>query len=68
MAGPQAGGAVKAAVDTAFIDGFRVGSWVSAAVVFAGAMIALRWLPRHAAEQSPDLALDETPSSVLLKA
>ncbi len=50
LAGPQAGAAVKAAVDSAFIDGFRAGSWVSAAVVFVGAVIALRWLPRHATE------------------
>ena len=48
QAGPQAGAAVKAAVDTAFIDGFHVGAWVSAAVVLAGAVIALRWLPRAA--------------------
>jgi hypothetical protein len=60
VAGPQAGSAVKAAVDSAFIDGFRVGSWVSAAVVFAGAMIAWRWLPRHAAEHS-EIALVESP-------
>ena len=48
LAGPQAGSAVKAAVDSAFIDGFRVGSWVSAVVVLVGAMIALRWLPSAA--------------------
>ena len=59
VAGPQAGAAVKAAVDTAFIDGFRAGSWVSAVVVFAGALIALRWLPRRATEPvEVDLAGD----------
>jgi hypothetical protein len=57
QAGPQAGAAVKAAVDTAFIDGFRVGSWVSAAVVFVGALIAMRFLPRHAAAEAIDQAL-----------
>lgn len=48
QAGPDAGAAVKHAVDSAFIDGFRAGSWVSAVVVFVGALIALRFLPRHA--------------------
>ncbi|MEY2444254.1 MAG: hypothetical protein QOE00_834 [Ilumatobacteraceae bacterium] len=58
QAGPQAGAAVKAAVDTAFIDGFRVGSWVSAGVVFVGALIAIRFLPRHAmVPDSAELAL-----------
>ena len=47
--GAQAGATVKAAVDSAFIDGFRAGSWVSAGVVFCGALIAWRWLPRRAA-------------------
>jgi EmrB/QacA subfamily drug resistance transporter len=47
-AGPQAGAAVKGAVDSAFIEGFRAGSWVSAGVVFLGAVVALRWLPRYA--------------------
>ncbi len=49
QAGPQAGLLVKHAVDTAFVDGFHAGSWISAGVVFAGALIALRWLPRRAA-------------------
>ena len=61
VAGPQAGSAVKAAVDAAFIDGFRVGSWVSAVVVFAGALIAWRWLPSHVAAESSELAVDESP-------
>ena len=64
QAGPQAGAAVKAAVDTAFIDGFRAGSWVSAGVVLVGSMIALRWLPRHAAESEADeIALAVEPQS-----
>jgi EmrB/QacA subfamily drug resistance transporter len=50
QAGPQAGLLVKHAVDTAFVDGFHAGSWISAGVVFAGALIALRWLPRRAAQ------------------
>ena len=58
LAGPQAGAAVKSAVDSAFMDGFRVGSWVSAAVVFIGAAVALRWLPRQAAERAADWAAD----------
>ena len=50
-AGPQAGAAVKAAIDTAFIDAFRAGAWVSAGVVLLGSMIALRWLPRNASAE-----------------
>ena len=49
QAGPQAGTMLKHAVDTAFVDGFHAGSWVSAGVVFCGALIAWRWLPRRAA-------------------
>jgi EmrB/QacA subfamily drug resistance transporter len=52
QAGPQAGASVKAAVDTAFIDGFHAGGWVSVGVVLVGAMIALRWLPRQAADST----------------
>ena len=57
VAGPQAGAAVKGAVDSAFMDGFRAGSWVSAAVVLIGALIALRWLPRHATDRLPEVDL-----------
>jgi EmrB/QacA subfamily drug resistance transporter len=47
--GPAAGELVQGAVNTAFIDGFHAGSWISAAVTLAGACIALRWLPNRAA-------------------
>jgi hypothetical protein len=46
--GPAAGDLVQGAVNTAFIDGFHAGSWVSAAVTLVGACIALRWLPNRA--------------------
>jgi hypothetical protein len=59
QAGPDAGAAVKHAVDTAFIDGFRAGSWVSAAVVFVGALVALRFLPRRATTPVALAAADE---------
>lgn len=43
--GPEAGSFVQDAVNTAFMDGFRAGSWLAAAVVAAGAVVAWRWLP-----------------------
>jgi EmrB/QacA subfamily drug resistance transporter len=43
--GASAGNLVQGAVNTAFIDGFHAGSWVSAGVTLVGALIALRWLP-----------------------
>jgi hypothetical protein len=46
--GPAAGRLVQNAVNTAFIDGFHLGGWVSAGVTFAGALVALRWLPSRA--------------------
>jgi EmrB/QacA subfamily drug resistance transporter len=48
QAGPAAAASVKSAVDAAFVEGFHVGSWVSAAVVMVGAVVALRFLPGHA--------------------
>ncbi|MCU1388785.1 MAG: transporter [Ilumatobacteraceae bacterium] len=44
-AGPAAGAAVKQAVDNAFMDGFRVASWVAAGVTVVGALLAYRFLP-----------------------
>lgn len=55
-AGPAAGSFVKSAVDSAFIDGFHAGSWVSAGVVFVGALIAWRFLPRRAAQATTPVA------------
>jgi EmrB/QacA subfamily drug resistance transporter len=46
--GASAGNLVQQAVNSAFIDGFHMGSWVSAGVVFCGSLIALRWLPSRA--------------------
>ncbi|MDO8363749.1 MAG: DHA2 family efflux MFS transporter permease subunit [Actinomycetota bacterium] len=48
QAGPTAGELVGNAVNTAFMEGFHAGSWVSAAVVLAGAAMAWRWLPSRA--------------------
>ena len=48
QAGPQAGELVQGAVNSAFLDGFHLGSWVSAAVTLTGSLIALRWLPSRA--------------------
>ena len=53
-------------MDTAFIDGFRAGSWVSAAVVFAGGLIALRFLPRHAAAAAPAAVAEQDELAVLV--
>lgn len=47
--GPSAGEAVRTAVHESFLDGFHAGSWVSAAVVLVGAVLAVRYLPAHAA-------------------
>jgi hypothetical protein len=41
-------------VDSAFIDGFHAGSWVSVVIVLFGALIALRFLPRRAASVRAD--------------
>jgi hypothetical protein len=55
-AGPEMGAAVRTAVHESFLGGFHAGSWVSAAVVLTGALLALRYLP---ARPSIDLADDE---------
>ncbi|MGB8861187.1 MAG: DHA2 family efflux MFS transporter permease subunit [Ilumatobacteraceae bacterium] len=49
QAGPEAGRLVQGAVNSAFLDGFHLGSWVSAGVTLMGAAMALRWLPSRAA-------------------
>lgn len=49
QAGPEAGALVQRAVNTAFLDGFHLGSWVSAAITLVGAAMAWRWLPSRAA-------------------
>jgi EmrB/QacA subfamily drug resistance transporter len=48
-AGPEAAAFVRAAVDDAFMRGFHAGSWVSAAVVAVGAVVAWRFLPARSA-------------------
>jgi hypothetical protein len=48
QAGPEAGAAVKHAVDSAFMDGFHLGSWVAAGVLLAGAVVAYLFLPARA--------------------
>ena len=47
-AGPEAQGFVTDAVNSAFIDGWHAGSWVSCAVVILGALLAWRFLPARA--------------------
>ena len=47
-AGPAAGRAVQGAINTAFMDGFHAGSFVSAAVVLLGAVLAFVFLPARA--------------------
>jgi hypothetical protein len=54
QAGPEAGHLVQQAVNTAFLDGFHLGSWVSAGVTLAGAAIAWRWLPSRAVAATDD--------------
>ena len=51
VAGPEAAEFVHAAVDDAFMRGFHAGSWVSAAVVAVGAVVAWRFLPARSAAQ-----------------
>ncbi len=58
-AGPEAGRAVKGAIDTAFLDGFHVGSWVSVGVVLCGALLAWRFLPSRGAATDPTTQLDQ---------
>jgi MFS family permease len=47
-AGPEAQSFVTDAVNSAFIDGWHAGSWVSFAVVVIGALVAWRFLPARA--------------------
>jgi EmrB/QacA subfamily drug resistance transporter len=54
-AGPDAGAVIDRAVNNAFIDGWHIGSWVSAAVVLFGALIAWRFLPARAANLQSDV-------------
>jgi len=55
-AGPDAGAFVDRAVNSAFIDGWHIGSWVSAAVVLFGALIAWRFLPARATDVPSEVA------------
>jgi EmrB/QacA subfamily drug resistance transporter len=59
--GPDAQAFVNRAVDSAFVDGWHAGSWVSVAVVLLGAVLAWRFLPARADNESANLALDERP-------
>ena len=54
QAGPEAGQLVQDAVNVAFLDGFHLGSWVSAGITLLGAAMALRWLPSRAAAIDSD--------------
>ena len=58
-AGPEAGRLVQGAVNTAFLDGFHFGSWVSAGITLAGAAMAIRWLPSRAAASSSVAAQED---------
>jgi DHA2 family multidrug resistance protein-like MFS transporter len=46
--GPEAGELIRGAVTQAFLDGWHAGSWVSAAIVMVGALVAWRFLPARA--------------------
>jgi EmrB/QacA subfamily drug resistance transporter len=59
-AGPEAGAAVREAVSQSFLDGWHTGSWVSAAVVLAGAVLAWRFLPARS-EPEPEPAPSAAP-------
>ncbi len=56
--GPAAGNAVKHAVDTAFMHGFRGGSWAAAGVVLIGVFLAFRYLPNRAEAPAADPLID----------
>lgn len=47
QAPPPVAGAVRTAVDSAFLSGMQAGCWTAAAVCAAGAMFALAVLPAH---------------------
>ena len=57
--GPDAARLVQDAVNTSFIDGFHAGSWVSSGVVFVGAVLAWKFLPRRAEGHVVPAAHDE---------
>ncbi len=65
-ASTQAGEFVQNAVNTAFMDGFHAGCWVSAGVVFVGSLCALAWLPSHAVEVAEHAAHPEPPAEPAL--
>ncbi|CAN5835917.1 MFS transporter [soil metagenome] len=48
--GPDAQSLITDAINAAFIDGWRIGSWVSVGVVLVGAVLAWRFLPARADE------------------
>ena len=53
---PALGSAIHNAAGAAFFHGFHAGDYVSAGVAFAGALMALAWLPAH-----PKIEVDESP-------
>lgn len=55
QAGPAAQQLITRAIDQAFLDGWRIGSWVSVGVVLAGAVVAWRFLPARAATPADDM-------------
>ena len=52
QAGPEAGAAMKSAVDSAFMSGFHLGCWVAAGVLLVGVALAAAFLPARAAAES----------------
>jgi hypothetical protein len=52
LVGDQVPGLAATAID-AFLNGFEVGMYVTAAVAFVGAVIALLWLPTRASHDAP---------------
>lgn len=64
QAGPDAGTFITNAINNAFLDGWRVGSWVSVGVVLIGAFLAIRFLPARAAEAAEATSDGELDSAV----
>ena len=60
IAGPDAQRVVDDAVNSAFIDGWHIGSWVSVGVVLLGALVAWRFLPARAAAGAREPAVTDS--------
>jgi len=68
QAGPEAGELITNAINHAFLDGWRVGSWVSVGVVLVGALLALRFLPARAEAPAIDAPAEAEAEAELVTA